>query len=143
MYRRGSLWWNLVSVMTGGWSVGFLVRNTLETCATYEDAVNVLATRRLVAPCYFTLSGPRCGEGCVITRDRLCEGEEYTTTTTTTTHSLSLFFLVTSVLLKDQFECSAQSATTTETEGKGVHCPDEYWYHCPQAYRMLNLFEVI
>jgi hypothetical protein len=134
--RRGSLWWNVLSVMTGGWSVGFLVRNALETCTTYEDVVNALSTRRLVAPCYFTVSGPCCGEGCVITRDRLREGDEKYTT-----HAFSLsFFLVMFVLLRDQFECSTRSTATPETEGKWVHCTDEYWYHCPQFSLLMNLF---
>lgn len=48
----------------------FLVRDTLETCATYEEAVRVLSETRLATSVFFTVCGTEPGQACVIERSR-------------------------------------------------------------------------
>jgi acid ceramidase len=48
----------------------FLVREVLETCATYDDAVYALKHTRIAAPVFFTVCGTRPGQGCVVERRR-------------------------------------------------------------------------
>eukprot|EP01100_Stratorugosa_tubuloviscum_P011576 TRINITY_DN518_c0_g1_i2.p1 TRINITY_DN518_c0_g1~~TRINITY_DN518_c0_g1_i2.p1 ORF type:complete len:427 (+),score=179.08 TRINITY_DN518_c0_g1_i2:63-1283(+) len=49
--------------------VSTCIREVLETCITYEQAVDVLATKLLVAPCYLIVAGIEEGQGCIITRN--------------------------------------------------------------------------
>lgn len=45
-----------------------LLRSACETCATYDDAVEMLCRTPLSSPAFFALAGARPGEGCVIER---------------------------------------------------------------------------
>jgi hypothetical protein len=77
----------LTGVVPGGYSVSinqapaseppgfdfgpsFLVREVLETCATYDDAVYALKHTRIAAPVFFTVCGTRRRQGCVVERRR-------------------------------------------------------------------------
>jgi len=51
--------------------LAFLVRDTLQYTDTLEEAVTILSTTSLAAPCYITASGTYPGQGVVITRNRL------------------------------------------------------------------------
>lgn len=46
----------------------YLVRKVLQEQETYEDAVRVLNYTKIAAPIYYTVSGLRGNEGCVIER---------------------------------------------------------------------------
>ncbi len=48
----------------------FLVRDVLETCDTYDEAVYALENTALAAPCFFTVCGAKDGESCVVERGR-------------------------------------------------------------------------
>lgn len=48
--------------------ISFLVRELLESSATYEEALNVLSTHPLIADCYIIIAGTQSGQGTVITR---------------------------------------------------------------------------
>ena len=66
---------NAGSALLGGQSVGFFVRDVLDgtqrwKSGSWEDAIETLASTRLIAPMYFTVGGERGDEGAVITRDR-------------------------------------------------------------------------
>jgi len=61
---------NLISTFYNGWPIGFLIRNILENCENYEEAVDLLMSSPLLAPVYMIVAGPNVGEGLVITRDR-------------------------------------------------------------------------
>lgn len=52
------------------WEVGatFLLRDVLETCATYSAAVERLKSEKLSSSVFFTVCGANKGEGCVIER---------------------------------------------------------------------------
>lgn len=50
--------------------IGFITRSVLENATSYEEAKNILAKTKLLAPAYFILGGNQSGEGCVITRER-------------------------------------------------------------------------
>ena len=43
-----------------------LLRNVLETCEHYEDAVNTLRNTEVGAPVYYTVCGAEDGQGCII-----------------------------------------------------------------------------
>uniref|UniRef100_A0A674BT86 Acid ceramidase n=1 Tax=Salmo trutta TaxID=8032 RepID=A0A674BT86_SALTR len=53
----------------GMW-MSFLTRSVLENATSYEEAKNLLAQTKLLAPAYFILGGNQTGQGCVITRSR-------------------------------------------------------------------------
>lgn len=57
-----------------GWSFdfgpGFLLREVLETCRTYREAVAVLRDTNLAASVFFVVCGTNAGEACVIERTR-------------------------------------------------------------------------
>jgi len=55
---------------TFDWGPSFLLRETLEECDTYEDAVEALASSRLSTSVFFTVCGTRRGQACVIERTR-------------------------------------------------------------------------
>jgi hypothetical protein len=44
----------------------FALRETVETCATFHEAVNFLRTRRLASSVFYTVCGVKPGEACVI-----------------------------------------------------------------------------
>lgn len=46
----------------------FLLRQVLETCDTYDEAVAKLSSEKLTTSVFFTVCGVRPGEGCVIER---------------------------------------------------------------------------
>ncbi len=48
----------------------FLTRHLMENITNYDDAVNFLQTRDLIAPSYFILGGLKLDEGLVITRNQ-------------------------------------------------------------------------
>lgn len=48
----------------------FLLREVLETCATYPQAVEALKTTTLSAPVFYFVCGARPGQACVIERTR-------------------------------------------------------------------------
>uniref|UniRef100_A0A8C7QFR4 Acid ceramidase n=1 Tax=Oncorhynchus mykiss TaxID=8022 RepID=A0A8C7QFR4_ONCMY len=50
----------------GMW-MSFLTRSVLENATSYEEAKNLLAQTKLLAPAYFILGGNQTGQGCVIT----------------------------------------------------------------------------
>eukprot|EP00499_Haloplacidia_sp_CaronLabIsolate_P006756 CAMPEP_0196771802 /NCGR_PEP_ID=MMETSP1104-20130614/1889_1 /TAXON_ID=33652 /ORGANISM="Cafeteria sp., Strain Caron Lab Isolate" /LENGTH=403 /DNA_ID=CAMNT_0042141927 /DNA_START=6 /DNA_END=1217 /DNA_ORIENTATION=+ len=65
---------NLGSALRGGWLLGSFVRRLLERPHTFADAKAACGRVRLIAPCYFILSGVRAGEGVVLTRGRTSMG---------------------------------------------------------------------
>eukprot|EP00873_Tetraselmis_striata_P034818 jgi/Tetstr1/455082/TSEL_041935.t1 len=52
------------------WPVSFLVRQALESCSSFADAVAALEHSQLMAPVYFTICGTDSGQGIVLARDR-------------------------------------------------------------------------
>ncbi|XP_033096592.1 acid ceramidase-like [Anneissia japonica] len=54
---------------SGKW-MGFFLRETLVSSASYEAAKSSIMTEELLAPAYFILGGNSSGQGCVITRSR-------------------------------------------------------------------------
>ncbi len=48
----------------------FLLRNVLEDCARYDEAVAYLSDTKLSAPVFFTVCGTKQGQACVIERTR-------------------------------------------------------------------------
>jgi len=67
--------WNLLSFFTRGWPSSFLIRHILESVPSYRQAIGMFATNRMIAPCYFIVSGSQKGEGSIITRNRTGEVE--------------------------------------------------------------------
>ena len=61
---------NVKAAQNGGKTIGLMVRDMLETAATYEDAIRALNTTLVVAPAYYIVAGTKTGEGAVVTRDR-------------------------------------------------------------------------
>lgn len=50
------------------WGPAFLLREVLETCDTYEDAVATLAGSTLATSTFYVVAGTRRGQACVIER---------------------------------------------------------------------------
>jgi len=63
-------WAPPTSIPTFDWGPSFLLRETLETCQSYDEAVEVLANTRLSTSVFFTVCGVRRGQACVIERTR-------------------------------------------------------------------------
>ena len=61
---------NLFRLIVGNWPVGYAVRDAMETCETFTDAVDWLQNVELIVPVYFTVCGCGVDEGAIITRDR-------------------------------------------------------------------------
>jgi len=61
---------NILEALKGGQSIGFFLRQQLETITNYQAAMNALQHTPLMAPVYLTVAGARTGEGAIITRDR-------------------------------------------------------------------------
>jgi len=67
---EGSVIDNILHLFKGGHSLGFTLRNMLETNKTFNEALQSATTVHLLAPVYLTMAGVRAGEGAVVTRDR-------------------------------------------------------------------------
>lgn len=52
-----------------GWSAPILLRYTLENIDTFDSANHLLASTRLVAPCYFIIAGTENHEAAILERD--------------------------------------------------------------------------
>eukprot|EP01080_Neovahlkampfia_damariscottae_P009466 gene9466-1672_t len=65
-----SKWNNFWNLLKGSWSIGYLVRHTLENADSYKDAVKMFETAKLIAPVYINVCGVQKNEGCLITRSR-------------------------------------------------------------------------
>lgn len=50
------------------WGPSFLLRETLEQCDTYPDAVDILTHTKLSTPVFFTVCGTKKDQACVIER---------------------------------------------------------------------------
>lgn len=61
---------NLIKGLKNSWPISFLVREVLDRCDTYAQAVSSLKVSELMAPTYITVAGVNLGEGIVITRGR-------------------------------------------------------------------------
>lgn len=71
----GIIEWLREGAKAGSW-MGFLTRQTMETAHSYQEAQNMLAKTRMLAPAYFILGGNSSGQACVITRDREVNGTD-------------------------------------------------------------------
>jgi len=78
-YRRtnDSLLQNILKTIFYDWPAGFLIREVLTKCKTYDEAVGILSNSHLIAPCYFTVAGIRIDEhknkkqcACILIRNR-------------------------------------------------------------------------
>ncbi len=56
---------------------GFLLREVLETEASFSRAVGALALSELIAPVYFSICGTRPSEGALLTREREAESQRW------------------------------------------------------------------
>jgi len=61
---------NIVSALKGGRSIGYFLREALQTVESFDDALMVVSTAHLIAPVYITMAGVKAGEGAVVTRNR-------------------------------------------------------------------------
>jgi N-acylethanolamine-hydrolysing acid amidase len=61
---------NIEEALEGAHSIGMFLRDTLESTATFDDAVEALQHQRLMGPVYLTVAGTQPGQGAIITRDR-------------------------------------------------------------------------
>lgn len=50
--------------------LSILTREVLEKADSYDEAVDLLSSRPLIAPAYFIVGGVRSNEGIVITRNQ-------------------------------------------------------------------------
>lgn len=67
--------WTRIRTFRGGrMAPAHLLRQVMETCATYDEAREALMRTPLALPVFFTLAGTRPGEACVI--ERLEEGAQ-------------------------------------------------------------------
>jgi len=66
----GYLLSNLKSILFQSDSIEFLIRDILENVSSYENAVKKLANTSIISPCYLVITGPKQGEGVLLTRDR-------------------------------------------------------------------------
>jgi len=67
---EGSVIDNILHLFKGAHSLGFTLRNMLETNKTFTEALQAASTVHLMAPVYLTMAGVRPDEGAVVTRDR-------------------------------------------------------------------------
>ncbi|KAL4230413.1 N-acylsphingosine amidohydrolase (acid ceramidase) [Mactra antiquata] len=59
----------------GTW-MSFLTRDTMEQAESFNEALNMLTSKQLIAPAYFILGGNKTKQGCVITRSREVNGTD-------------------------------------------------------------------
>jgi len=52
------------------WPLSYLIRHVLDVAESYSEAVAIMSTTMLIAPCYVCLAGSRKQQGMIITRDR-------------------------------------------------------------------------
>lgn len=63
--------WNIVSLLgTAAWPQSLLVRDCIEHSVGYTAAVQRMSSTKLIAPCYFIVSGCASNEGVVVERCR-------------------------------------------------------------------------
>eukprot|EP01128_Nolandella_sp_AFSM9_P004950 TRINITY_DN2335_c0_g1_i2.p1 TRINITY_DN2335_c0_g1~~TRINITY_DN2335_c0_g1_i2.p1 ORF type:complete len:423 (-),score=76.88 TRINITY_DN2335_c0_g1_i2:311-1579(-) len=67
--NEGSLWTNVKKALSQSWPVGFLLRETLSSAKSFDQAVSYLSNSPLIAPVYYTVAGARAHEGALITRN--------------------------------------------------------------------------
>ena len=71
---RGMAWMNALEALANGGNgiAAFHIRDALDNeDFDFEKALNFLAYKPLIAPCYIIIGGTKPGEGVVITRDRI------------------------------------------------------------------------
>eukprot|EP00927_Polykrikos_kofoidii_P053005 TRINITY_DN470_c0_g2_i1.p1 TRINITY_DN470_c0_g2~~TRINITY_DN470_c0_g2_i1.p1 ORF type:complete len:509 (-),score=81.83 TRINITY_DN470_c0_g2_i1:80-1606(-) len=61
---------NMMRGLMRAWPVSFLVREALDSCTSFDEAVGALSCSDLMAPTYIIMAGPTEGDGVVITRNR-------------------------------------------------------------------------
>jgi hypothetical protein len=66
----GSIYASFWAYISGAWRIPGLIRHTLETAQSYQEAVNIFKTSKLISPCYLVVSGVNGNEGAIITRHR-------------------------------------------------------------------------
>ena len=54
----------------GGKAVGFMIRDAMESCGTFAEAVAFFTTTETIGPSYYTLGGVARDEGAVFSRNR-------------------------------------------------------------------------
>ena len=62
---------NVFAGFTSCWALEFLIRNTLENCTTFDQAVNTFTSSNIMAPCYLIVAGPKRDQAVQINRTRL------------------------------------------------------------------------
>ena len=67
-YSASINWAPPSSMPDSHWGPAFLLRDVLETCPTYQQAVARLRSERLSTSVFFTVCGVLPGEGCIIER---------------------------------------------------------------------------
>ena len=60
---------NILKTLTLSWPVSYAVRHALESCYSYETAVEYFKKVPLISPVYITVCGVKKNEGCLITRN--------------------------------------------------------------------------
>jgi hypothetical protein len=71
-YRRtknGSIWTNICNTIQFKFPIGYLVRECLTNCTSYENFKHCLETTDIIAPCYIIITGTESKSGAVIIRD--------------------------------------------------------------------------
>ena len=61
---------NIKAAKAGAKTIGIMVRDALESAATYDDMIGLLNTTEVIAPAYYIVAGTQAGEGAVVTRNR-------------------------------------------------------------------------
>ncbi len=61
---------NLLTAASGAMGNSILIRRTLETKQSFQEAVDYLSTQPIVTYCYYVVAGLRGNEGAIITRVR-------------------------------------------------------------------------
>lgn len=70
-------WAPALEVPSWGWGPLFLLRYVMETCDTYEEAVETLANSLLATPAFYMVCGTKRGQACVLERtEHDCEIRE-------------------------------------------------------------------
>lgn len=62
---------NLLMIFSGFNEISWIIRDTLENCASYECAYDVLKSRKINSIGYIILAGTQPGEGVVLSRNRI------------------------------------------------------------------------
>ncbi|CAF0877283.1 unnamed protein product [Brachionus calyciflorus] len=69
---QGQWWINLLFAIIDKKAspLSFITRKVMENATSFEQAVDILSTSDLIAPCYFIVGGVHPGQGAVITRNQ-------------------------------------------------------------------------